>query len=777
MNLTLSDILRYSPYDYKTDLKGAGYNENFFIENFLVDDIQIFKDEYEVFELALNRTKSDFHPYIILSGYSGCGKTTLINYLARKLKDNYDHSFTIVNLTSNSNEIGIDLDILKNTLRQQLNTLLRQSHNSLRIVKDHLNDVLGFTDDTNIENGLVKVLSLAAVYDKKDSNSEQDFFREIKLFVSNLSLKEILFFFMFEEVLVFNDTLIQKYGTHHSSQKIVETKVICFDNMDEINIQVLTKEFWKELNAGLAMLTNVCRNDAIGLNIDTSKFISIVLTFRESNISLYNSQLKDRLSPFKLQRRLILDGDVEKILKKRIDFIKNNDKSFSNEESSYLYSLIKIFNNDNDWIRKAVFPLFNFDYRKYFEFLPSLIRQNTGGPDSFNYSLDYKEYMSIYHKNKTIARGVMYSYLIDFAFKTYFDRYLLSPEDSCNKYRMLLTCMFNLAYPDGLDDNTSSRNKKRPRNFKLKTLIDIADVFTENEIIEMTKSFFPQEESSFAQWIIIYDSDIALLGKFDYNLIISKSPIDYTDDEKKFMALISKSEIYFNASAFAYLRYIVTHFEYFCYLLRKDNNEIKVAPLALQSNITFANTKSRKDKKKSAAIGNTLTNIPCFEFEKVINLVLDLVVRKKNYIENYYCNFFYDDFPNESEYSKSVWAFGENSSKRSFYINKVLFTHINYIDNFRFYAWYSDEFNQKLDEVRGKIPLKSKSQIQDFLLGTIEKYIEQCNLVKYRDSMHEETIKKISETIKKIYTYKNSSTGEYHFPTNQEEWISVEVSN
>jgi len=780
MKLSLVDILRYSPYDHNYDLRTVGYDERFFIDNFLVIP-KSFEEELEEFRIALKRSTTDHKSYIILSGYSGCGKTTLLHYLSHTLNKEEGHLFSIVNLTKEAGYGNQGLDLLRTALEDEVQSILENSIDTLKIVYANYARIRNFRpkedprkEELRADLSIIISKSVFAEHEKQ----REDFLNEIRDFVGKITVTELLVYYMLDKIIKFEKYLKQKHTIINIEKDTTESLVICFDNMDELTLQSLTVDFWESYNAARTAIDNISARASLFMKGACDRFLTIILTLRESNIALYSSQWDDRFDPKFLKRRLILDGDVAEIMEKRTNFIKENEHYFKADTSWQLRALIDIFNTDKDWVRSQVLPLFNFDYRKYFEFLPNLLKRDTGVKGIINYDLTFDQYISIDTTNKTISRGVMYAYLIEFAFRTYFDRFIAKPEESCNKYRMLLTIMYNLAYPTGLPDNVRERNRKRPKRFTLKTLLETVNIFTEDEILKMAVEFFPLEESSFAQWIMIYNSNLFKLANANlrYDEIKRKKPQNLTPDEQDFLRLIENSYVHFNASAFAYLRYIITHYEYYTYLVRRTNVKLRVAPLALLTKVIYID------------ISTENRNVPCFEFEHCINLVFNYVTKKKEAIEKYYTENFLASYPSETEYSKSYNAFGENDQKKSFYITKLLFTHINYLDNFRYFIWYNNAFNNLLNNERVRpvenskqvaiIPVKTKDQIQDFLISTIERYVETCRRIKYMDTRNNQTLSSMEKRIIEIRNLKDIKTGVYHYPPDtgsniNDKWIWI----
>jgi hypothetical protein len=176
---------------------------------------------------------------------------------------------------------------------------------------------------------------------------------------------------------------------------------------------------------------------------------------------------------------------------------------------------------------------------------------------------------------------------------------------------------------------------------------------------------------------------------------------------------LKKITISANASAYIYLRYILTHFEYIAaYKASNDDDSIyDYEPLFLRTNLNYRTLK--------------------WEFEETIKNVYSIV-------EAYYYRtgkFFEEIFVDKLKYtsaqycaSDSVYIFkGDYDSKiknKSYYpmfMTRLLSTHIRYLDDFRIYI--NKYYDRILENKALAANFKNKDAINSFILEYIEKYI------------------------------------------------------
>lgn len=794
------DVLRFTPYDKLYRVGNEMEAESFFKENLRVVTAS-FSDQLKDFREYLNPSSNGFFPYVLFSGYSGCGKTTMLHYFRDVLENEGRNQFRIVNLTDKSVASGSAIDLLINSVKEYLfEILLDGNFLSIQIIRKIFVKI-SFEKELDRTEYLYKIKSLILLNsqlsregnDSNESNLEMDatenYFEMVREFLDFLPFETLLMTYLIElyaRYFELIDSTCDPFSEDPSS-----CLVIVFDNLDEIDLQNVTKGFWNILEDSRrrASFALARYNHNIGA-LPLYHNVSIILSVRESNISPKHSQLRDLLGPFCVGVRIILDGEVAEIVQKRLDYI--HRKNLWTAEDAPYKALIEIFNADSAWIRKAIFPLFNFDYRQYLK-LPSGILRNPSGGQSSDQIPSVEAYLNVKACNVAISRGVLFCYLIQYAFDTYFRRFTHEISKGCNPYRMLLTVMFNLSYPDGLSEDEEEKIRRRPKNFFLKDLLGITSgVFSLEQTVKWVTDFFPTDQASFAQWVLIYNADLEKLRGIlrEYPQLINKEDRKITLNDKKILSEIEDTEIRFNASAYSYLRHIVTHWEYFSYLDRrqkakagakrsKGRNDI---PLALLTQVDFVSDGNTAKKGSRLNDSGNNTNVPSFRFESKIDDVFRIVSRKRTSVGAYYRNVFQGKYPTESEFSDSVFAFGESHEKKSFYITKVLFTHVSYLDNFRYFAWNCPLFRAELESHRNTYKsLKSHVKIQDFILSRIEMYLRECRKVNYRDARYEEQIQKMEHKILEIRKLINLDADEFLMPTsssvNNPQWIYVNADD
>jgi hypothetical protein len=208
-----------------------------------------------------------------------------------------------------------------------------------------------------------------------------------------------------------------------------------------------------------------------------------------------------------------------------------------------------------------------------------------------------------------------------------------------------------------------------------------------------------------------------------------------------------------NSSGVIYLKFIITHFEYFSAFQAYVDINSEYKPLFLSLGI---------DHKKNKSV---------FEFEEIIDHVFTIVKRFKENMDNYFINEMKPKLGiSEDEFisSKSKLSFSKSYlDKKSFYSSRIIFTHIEYLENFRFYLWTNDEFNKQLNDLNTTYPtLINKIQIQKFIIDKIEEY-----LMLFKTGIIDQNSKAIASSLeKKVRLLKDPL---YAFT----EWIWIRIAN
>lgn len=707
------DIFLYSPYDSLYNGVNVLNEDLFFSSLFCEHDklLMLLED----FKKYLSSESERGKPIVILSGYSGCGKTTFINWLKRDLiKEN--NFFKVISLTNELYSIGSNDQILVSAIRKDLTAKLL-SLRALTLITENLSEYIGiFTEvikTPSIKDApeLVKQISKSKIVEiqelyhelKFGDKTKTDKIIAINRFIQNdcFEFRDLLFIYMLEHILEFQERE-NKYKEY----------IFCFDNLDEMKYEYISKQMWDDISQVWHALTILCKSDEGKINFPFSSKLHLILVFRESNISLSNldnPQTYDRLYPKIQNRRVILSGEVDNILMKRLLFIEKYLPQY--DENSLLVKLFKYLRQDKKFTKRFLLPFFNYDYRKLFIAIDQLTERDDEIKNAFFIQQQDMERiinLSKYEPYRNLLRGIIMQPIIFSACRDQLKNLITNKEIGCRLSRLILTVLYNLSYSDGLPSDQTQKDEIEPGLIPLSSIYKyFAKNYSVDYFLENLFKCYQFHNERWAHLISLYNVKIAPDSKPRFRkktkeilLKIAEDPNSYEFDPN------NESFVHFNASAYAYLRYIITHFEYYSYLSVSKLDSGEYFPLV---NLAY--------KIESQSDG-----ILIFSFEKRIKDILQIVREYKINIDKSYGKNFSHMSP--QKYTKSEFSFGDESVKR-FYMTRVITTHITYLDDFRRYLFESNEFavfcKSKVD--KGISILKGKKEINLFLIGAVSEYL------------------------------------------------------
>ena len=732
--MNLQTLLVFTPYEGRT--KNLLTTQEF--SNRLLCETTAFK------ELAceiLNDITDDF-TVKFLSGFPGSGKTTFFNWL-KYIVNNPNSDFT-QRLCRQNAKIKDALDSRKDTFvsvlnfsftnkgefTQVKNLFIETVSNNYPSYRESINFVIEkkekMLDFTNVD-----FESLYAVFDNTDENKIKIYEELEKLKISDYQI--ILFL------------LIHKARTAHINGK--KFSLCLIDNVDALKPELMYGEFWDifcQAYQKFSQITDSLQNDLLGNNC-----LEIIFSLRNYNFARMNfeghdfDQIDDQLdhdNPY-----ILIFGDDEAsqnlrhLLEKRLDYYnsQNEHSRSKNENLEYLVSLI--VKEDSPFREKFYLPLFNYDIRHFNQEIHRMVsRKNVFIFDKEKYDLIYDDEIS-----RSGARGIIIHNLIKTLFlskRKYPIDHLIKEEGIstnqqyknakyCSISRVLLTIIYNLTYGDNpLNKNLDEINDPRRRDYF--TYADLISEIRLSPVNSNCKTILDLINMNFAQLIsrletfhgmnnesIIHFMDargISTELNFENKLVFKdKDELLKAQTMKTNMVIISEKynsfKMQINPSAIVYLRYLVTHFEYFsahCYWKNERSFERKFYPLYLATNKNSQNNK--------------------FEFEKLLEDVFSLVERKKKVNDN---------LIKELISPKNKWGVkGQNLNvllasklifkqdipnndyvKGSLYSSRVITFHLSYIEQFRHHLNNNIDFLSKYPNEMNKV--------NEFILNILLRYV------------------------------------------------------
>tara|TARA_R110000796_G_scaffold77584_1_gene173094 strand:- start:36409 stop:38610 length:2202 start_codon:yes stop_codon:yes gene_type:complete len=719
-DVSVKDILLYNPYDVETNLSGKGFSEDDFQHFFYpIPEIQIYSNE-----IKKRITPGDYEKsVIILSGYSGSGKTTLINWFSNNLTD--DYYFNITNL--NSRPIGtddIEKNILQSVITEKFKSLLKSPNAQRNLIATNKLILEELISDSMF---LDKIIDF---YNDIENNVKINISRINKL-TQGLKFKELLLIYIIEHL---NRLELDKY----------KSITFCFDNLDDVKFEYLTEDFWNDFLYVRSTLVSFFEKNPDQINFNFKSKFKFILTFREANLIVRSSEFLDRASPICTTIRIILSESARKIIKKRLDILNLYYRSeLKKSPISYFIQIMA----KSPYTDSFYLPLFNYDYRRLmFSFVEictehSEVRLNT---------IAESRYREIHKISKRIARGTLMHRMINYLFRT--NKLLefaslpetpgLLPEVGfCRKSRILLTIIYRFSYRKGIPKDEYKRKQVSPDKC---TLFDIFNSYSElfpedTEVFDLISDFFDVNQTSWTHLISVYnESNDKVKVNFSKERKLLKRIMENEYDVYKFKDKLKNYQVHINSSGYIYLRHILIHFEYFSNLI---NERYHKNYRSLVESIDF-------DSKENE-----------FEFIVIINKVIKKLKKYKLNIDNFLSNLSKNGKTADWYLNEEYTFITEPNSQPSFYFTRVVSSHMDYIDKFRYFLF--------IDKRIRKNVIKNGSTIAEINKKLVLQLAEYHHLLDsgYKD---QNAIIKIRENKKNIkYIYENELYNEWHPITTQ----------
>lgn len=719
--LSFKQFLLYSPYSrvysYPNTIKDG---DEYFKRIRIIP--KEFREEGEKLKKVIS-SSGNLERFYILSGYSGNGKTSFLHWFKEEIeKDNY--YFEIINLINRGYGVENNEHLM---CRCIINMLVKDFANKkvIELICEHNSIFLEiFTKKEQMQS--FRAIKGNKTFDKEDAIL---FFNDQKF-----DFKQLFILFLLQRILYFQSdpNLMHK-----------ETYTFCFDNLDELELEYLTPDMWKTILQVSQLMPEIIRETNLGFEF--VRRIKFVLVFREANIAVSSAQLSDNLIPLiETNRRFIFMPSIGKdIIRKRIEIYKKD--SCSNDDLFIINTLEKII--EEKIIDSIILPLFNYDYRLFMEATLHIIQKQYINLTNINFNKINTDF-------KYVVRGILINAYIKYmAENNYLERLApvrtpLSREQCyCNPTRLILTVFSNLSYETLKDWETEKEmHEAKPNEFSLIKAFDACrGIFSATEFLDKVKNLIDINKSSWAHLITIYGKEPHKDGEsniFDFSDIADILE-EYQNDtnryrEKGKYKVLHKISFSLNASAYIYLRHLLTHFEYIsAYKTRKSNiSWCDMKPLFQLTNLDIQQNKEIK-----------------WAFQSCIDEVFKHVETYCANIEKYYEEKFFATglFKNKSDFIKSRFVFkGDNNeningeTKGHLYMTRLITSHIEYIDNFRRYiiGFGYEVIKQNIDSIASDIRnniLVTKEELNSYILNIIDKYLieleklqdpTQINIVK-----------------------------------------------
>lgn len=642
--------------------------------------------------------------FYILSGYSGNGKTTFLHWFKEKIEQENCY-FEIINLIDKGYGVEAKEPLMRVCLTDKIVNEITDKE-VINLICDHA-DYFSKLFSRDQMNCFRRIRS-EATFNKEEANY---IFEE-----NQFEFSHILLLFLFQRIIKF---------VTNTELKNKETYTFCFDNLDELELEYLTPDMWRTVLGVIQVMPDAIGE--LGLDFEFARRIKIVLVFREANIAVSSSQLSDNLMPLIESRRFIFMPYIGKdIVNKRMEIYKQGDCS---DYDQYVIKVLETIIKEKvtDYI---ILPLFNYDYRLFMEATIDIISNKL-------IDLSSVEYEKIPHEYKYGKRGIIINAYIKYlAKKNYLSRLapvrhpLQKNKCYCNPTRLLLTVFSNLSYESQVNwENEKEMHEAKPNEFSMLSAYEACQpIFKIDEFFDKIANLIDINKSSWAHLITIYGiKPITESGhdRFDFSEIAKLLQKYLAAEDKEHSDFKELRDISFslNASAYIYLRHLLTHFEYIsAYKVRKNN--------LLWSDMRPLFQLIDLDTQENAELK--------WSFQRKIEEVFRHVDVYCSNIELYFQNVFQNTgmFSNKYEFCKSRYVFkGENKvrtdgqSQGHLYMSRLITSHIEYIENFRHYITgygyeaFEVNINKLSKEIKATL-ITTKEDIHKYLLGAINKYLQ-----------------------------------------------------
>ncbi len=727
LNLTYKQVLLYSPYDNRYNL------DEISLEQFK-SDLRIIPNEFSDWMTNLKRyiTPGDFFKHmIVMHGYSGCGKTTFLEWFKEKIQPEGYH-FKIINPILKGHGLIDGKDLIEASITSNL--IRNLSNKSLfNLIVSNSNCFL--VDPVILSpSEYEKIKEIVELYSGKDH-------------IANEALIDLLNTLCFRQklILYITSTLL---GCQLKKDK---SFIFCFDNLDEILLEYISEEMWKDILDVSSKINGLF--NSIGIpNLRFKENVVFLMVFREANFAVSSTAtLLNRIRPiYEITDKFVFPCLGKSILTQRREFCQTNITS-----SSRIADILKIL-SDEQITEDILLPMFNYDTRKLSQTSIELVTPKTiSGIDHYMCDVTEKSYKSYHHDLTYGKRGVLINGYIRYLSKNNFLKNLapirpLNKNDmNCNKARLILTVLSNKSYPAGFPQERGDLVKINPIQVTLlDAFIDVMEIITPQEYVSHLQEFFNLEQTGWAHLITIYGkTPVFKAGIKSYNLDEELDALNEYYTTKKLssgqLKAVTTIQIQLNASGFIYLKFLITHFEYFlAYKTRKDQNNWHL------------------DKPLFYLTGLDIKEVK-WDFEKKINEVVNFVEVYCYNMLNYFKKIFQENLHyDESRFCQSKFVFKDESAlvkcknMYGFYGTRLISSHIQYIETFRHFMLTQTElFNNIPVSEDLKQRFLDFTETQDYLIGVILKYLTINKIFNDPTATYIDKLEKLAEEVRSTQDY------------------------
>lgn len=630
------------------------------------------------------------HPHgkntFFIVGYQGCGKSTFVHSVINMCEKEYDPRIVLINCE----KVGTDTCLIKKSI---CNLLKKGIKNVQEIEKfldffDQNEDVI---EEFNEDSFNVFYDKVAALNGKREFSRKSAELRDLSSFInSKLTIRQALYLLLLWNLAADYDSSIQQ----DRKLMLFIDNIDCVDEYNELTefiscIDKLTLEMSEHFDK-----FKLYRDKNISDSFISK--IKVFISMREiTKANLPSSHFSDAFRNIYLTYDMTEWYDKGEIVRYRVKRLLefDTDQKLGKDLRAQLRQILDI--TKDSYTEEVLYPFFNNNYRSAVEMLASIVIKHRSQIDTYVRIMN-----NTVQKYRHGARGILFKYIFDELNKSdgneecCFKR--IGVLDLLNrKNNEVSICRLILSY---LSNYTETKCDSGRNSVSLNDILSSFDgIFQKKNVVKILCEMFALRNSKWSHLVsfnqIVY-RDVP-------NKIESYPCLEDFDHDK--------TMLHYSCAGKIYIEYVATHFEFFTARIFKEDR----AALFCDENLQ---------------IDSTTGNFRCCD---IINKVFSEVARccdslKKfngqlcslnHYLDPYKNTTIYIDSPYICMFKRKEYNYNNKEREerrfKQFHEERILFTHINYIDCYRHYVLNYSEIGHN-----------QKVLLNEQLTGCIKKYVQ-----------------------------------------------------
>lgn len=690
-------------------------------------NFSLMKDKPELFEQTLYYESENSQNYkelicdilrnpngkntFFLVGYQGCGKTTFIHSVINKYKRETDAKVIIVDCDKKGKD--------QHQIQKNMCALFRRMIHTNPQYSDFIDfytknkEIILELVDENKSDKFIEIIR--EINEEENKNKINEKLRELRAFINTELLIKDAFYLL----------ILWSLACDYHHFEMADKKLMFFiDNLDCIDEYHELVEFVSCIDSLTVDMSEFFDKLTLCSDRDihdsyVSK-IKIFVAMRETTkANLPSSHFSNAFRSIYTYKDLTECYNKGEIIKNRVERIFEYDKnSLLKKEQKEQFKLIrKII--DDIYTENVIYPLFNNNYRSAVEILIKVVVSHTQTMKKYIQLMDLEQ-----SQYKHGARGILFKFI--------FDEFNKSDgnEESCfkrigvldllnRKNNSVSICRLILSY---LSNYTETKCDSGINSISLKDIMkSFSDIFTDEKVGKYLCEMFALRDTVWSH-------------------LISFNQIEYKDCEQQIESYIDfstlnpdKTMIHYSCAGKIYIEYVATHFEFFTVRVYKENRDA-----------LFCDSNLIRDPKTHNFKCVDIVDRICTEVEQCCTSLKKFNIElctKNNYPDPYDNPVSYKDSHYICNFKRKDYD-GRERRFKQFHEERIILTHINYIDCYRSYILnHCDKINQE-----------EKLELNEKLTKCITRYIDllASNLVLKNRSTNSELVNYYRTQIDKL---------------------------